>query len=179
MAAAARSTGEVMRPRTAAFDALVDTVSAEHDVVEYLLFKLVTLKQLFVADERRFVDPATVEVEQVVDRLRRAEQVRADALAAVAREWEVPVDELTLRRLAREAPGEHAREIERLHRSFVALADEIEGLLDDNRKLAATALTHLRTLLDSVADSTGTELYTDAGRRHRGAVRPVQLDRAL
>lgn len=168
-----------MRPRTAAFDKLIDTVSAEHDVVEYLLFKLVTLKLLFVADERRFVDKATAEVEQVVDRLRRAEQVRDEALHVVASEWDVAAEELTLGRLVRETSGEHAEKVRGLQQSFRRLADEIEALLDDNRKLAATALHNLRTLLDSVADSTGAELYTDTGRRHRVLTRPVQLDRAL
>jgi hypothetical protein len=168
-----------MKPRTAAFDTLVDTMSAERQVVEYLLFKLVTLKLLFVAEERRFLEKATNEVERVVDSLRQAEGHRDTALRAVAAEWDTPSDELTLRRLAEETKGETSIVVSQLRDAFRTLADEIETLLDENRALAEGGLSNLRTLLDAVADSTGAALYTETGQRHRVLVKPVQLDRVL
>jgi hypothetical protein len=122
-----------MKPRTAAFDTLVDTMSAQRQVVEYLLFKLVTLKLLFVAEERRFLEKATNEVERVVDSLRQAEGHRDTALRAVAAEWDTPIDELTLRRLAEETDGETSIVVSQLRDAFRTLAGEIETLLGENR----------------------------------------------
>lgn len=168
-----------MKPRTAAFDALVDTLTAQREVVEYLLFKLVTLKLLFVADERRFLEKAANEVERVIDSLRQAEKHRDAALRVVAGEWDMSTDELTLRRLADETSGETSASVVRLRDAFRTLTDEIEALLEENRALAEGGLSNLRALLDSVADSTGASLYTETGQRHRVLVKPVQLDRVL
>jgi hypothetical protein len=168
-----------MRPRTAAVDALVETISAERDVVEYLAFKLITLKLLFVADEGRFVEKAAAEAEKVIDSLRVAERHRDRAVEAVAAEWDIRAADLTLERLARETTGEVGDAIARLRTVFAGLADEIEQLLEENRALAESGLNNVRSLLDAVADSTGAELYTDRGRRDRTHARPVKLDRVL
>jgi len=168
-----------MKPRTAAVDALVDTITAERHVVDYLLFKLTTLKLLFVADERRFIERAANETERVVDNLRQAEQRRDAAVALVASEWEMPAEELTLSRLAREAPEPTAKLFSDLQRSLISLADEIDGVLDDNRRLAEGGLGDVQTLLDAVAGSPAGDIYTDTGRRHRVHTQPMQLDRTL
>ena len=168
-----------MKPRTAAVDALVDTITAERHVVDYLLFKLTTLKLLFVADERRFIERAANETERVIDSLRQAEQRRDAAVALVASEWEMPAEELTLSRLAREAPEPTAKLFSDLQRSLISLADEIDGVLDDNRRLAEGGLGDVQTLLDAVAGSPAGDIYTDTGRRHRVHTQPMQLDRTL
>jgi hypothetical protein len=168
-----------MKPRTAAVDALVDTITAERHVVDYLLFKLITLKLLFVADERRFIERAANETERVIDSLRQAEQRRDAAVALVASEWDTPADELTLSRLAREAPEPTAKLFRDLQRSLISLADEIDGVLDDNRRLAEGGLGDVQTLLDAVAGSPAGDIYTDTGRRHRVRTQPMQLDRTL
>jgi hypothetical protein len=168
-----------MKPRTAAVDALVDTITAERHVVEYLLFKLITLKLLFVSDERRFIEKGANEAERVVESLRQAEERRSAALAIVAGEWEIPAEELTLSRLSREAPAPTAKLFRDLQRSLGALADEIDGVLGENRKLAEGGLGDVHTLLDAVTGTTTGDIYTDTGRRRRARSQPMQLDQAL
>jgi hypothetical protein len=168
-----------MKPRTAAVDALIDTITAERHVVEYLLFKLITLKLLFVSDERRFIEKAANEAERVVDSLRQAEDRRSAALAVVASEWDVTADDLTLSRLSREAPEPTAKLFRDLQRSLRVLADEIDGVLDENRKLAVGGLGDVHTLLDAVAGTAAGDIYTDTGRRRRTRAQPMQLDQTL
>ncbi|HSK96880.1 MAG TPA: flagellar export chaperone FlgN [Euzebyales bacterium] len=168
-----------MRPRTAALDTLIDTITAERHVVEYLLFKLITLKLLFVHDERRFIEKAANEAERVISNLRQAEERRDQALQVVADEWDVSADELTLTRLAREAPEPSGKTFRDLQRSLRGLTDEIEAVLEDNRKLAEGGLNDVRTVLDAVVGNAAGDLYTDAGRRYRTQAQPMQLDKAL
>src|SRR5690554_2733435 len=141
------------RPRTAAVDALVDTITAERQVVEYLLFKLTALKMLLIADERRFIERAANEVERVIATLREAEERREVALAAVAADWDVPVAELTMSRLSREAPDPTAKVLRDLHRELQKLADDVESVVEDNRRLVASGLGDVQLLLDTVAGS--------------------------
>jgi hypothetical protein len=168
-----------MRPRTVAVDTLIDTVVAERHVVEYLLFKLITLKLLFMSDERRFIEKAANEVERVISSLRQAEERRDSALKVVADEWDLPTDVLTLSRLAQEAPGPAAKEFRTLQHSLRSLADEVEVVLAENRRLAEGGLGDVRTVLDAVVGSPTGDIYTGTGQRHRAYAQPVQLDRAL
>jgi FlgN protein len=168
-----------MRPRTAAVDTLIDTITAERHVVEYLLFKLITLKLLFTSDERRFIEKAANEVERVISSLRQAEERRDNALKVVADEWDLPTDALTLSRLAQEAPGPVAKEFRMLQHSLRGLADEVEVVLAENRRLAEGGLGDVRTVLDAVVSSPAGDTYTGTGQRHRAYAQPVQLDRAL
>ena len=168
-----------MRPRTAAVDTLIDTITAERHVVEYLLFKLITLKLLFTSDERRFIEKAANEVERVISSLRQAEERRDNALKVVADEWDLPTDVLTLSRLAQEIPGPVAKELRILQHSLRSLADEVEVVLAENRRLAEGGLGDLRTVLDAVVSSPAGDTYTGTGQRHRAYAQPVQLDRAL
>jgi hypothetical protein len=168
-----------MRPRTVAVDTLIDTIAAERHVVEYLLFKLITLKLLFISDERRFIEMSANEVERVISSLRQAEERRDHALHVVADEWDLGTDVLTLSRLAQEAPDPAATEIKTLQRSLRGLADEIEAVLAENRRLAEGGLGDVRTVLDAVAGSGAGDIYTGTGRRHRTYAQPVQLDRTL
>lgn len=168
-----------MKPRTAAVDALIDTIAAERHVVEYLLFKLITLKLVFVADERRYVEKAANEVERVVDSLRQAEERRAAALRVVAGEWDVAADDLTLSRLSREAPGPTGKVFGDLQRSLRTLADEVEVVVAENRRLVAGGMSNVQSLLDAVAGAPAGDIYTDTGHRHRARAQPMQLDQAL
>ena len=168
-----------MKPRTVAVDTLIDTISAERHVVEYLLFKLITLKLLFINDERRFIERAANEAERVITGLRQAEERRDQALQVVADEWDISAADLTLTRLAQELPAAAAKTCRELQRSLRGLADEVEAVLEENRRLAEGGLNDVRTVLDAVVGSTTGDLYTDAGRRYRTPAQPMQLDKAL
>jgi hypothetical protein len=169
-----------MNPRsvTDSLQTLLDTLWAERQVVEFLLFKLITAKLLLTADERRFVASALDEVDRVVDALREAELRRSIAVAAVARQWHVPEQELTLKCLARRAP-EPWREVFVEHeRAFSELAAEIDDATDANRTLAAGGLHRIRETMDIVTGVQPLGTYDAAGRAqtHRG---PLSVDAAL
>lgn len=50
---------------------LADVLWYERQLMEFLLFKLVTANLMLNADERRFVAPSIAEVERVMDEIRR------------------------------------------------------------------------------------------------------------
>lgn len=168
-----------MRPETAAIDTLLETLNAERQVVEYLLFKVVTLNLLLAADERRWVEPATAEVDRVTERLRVAEEHRTRALSAVASDWGVPVERLSLARLAKDASPASARSFRELQVAFRTATDEIERVMGENRRLADSGLRNIQMLLDSVAGSDCVDVYTDSGLRQRAPAGPLRLDWAL
>lgn len=160
-------------------EVLAGTLWDERHVVEYLLFKLVTAKLVLAADERRFVALALDEVERVLRALRDAEQRRAAAVAVVAANWGVPTDDLTLAELASRAPASY-RSVFADHRDgFAKLAVEIEETAATNRRLASTALTHLRTSLGSLTGPAVGQTYTAEGRPDLRVTTPMRLDQVL
>lgn len=81
--------------------------------------------------------------------------------------WDVRVDELSLSRLALEAPEPAAKQSRDLQRSLHGLADEIDAVTDENRRLAEGGLGDVHSLLDTVVGSTTGDIFTQMGRRHR------------
>lgn len=163
--------------RGAALPALADTVWAERALVERLLYKLTSARLLLAADERRFVGAAMQEVEEVLDDLWSAEQRRTDALGQVAADWGVPVEELTLRRLADRAQEPWASMFDDHHGAFLALARDIDQAALDNRRLASAGLSALRRSMSELAGPTP-ETYDAAGRTITTRD-PVRVDRVL
>jgi hypothetical protein len=168
-----------VRHDTEGLQALTDTLWSERQVVELLLYKLVCAKLLLAADERRFVAMALDEVERVVAALRETEVRRSMAVAQVAAGWGVPVDDLTLGRLAREAP-EPWREIFRdHHEAFGALAREIDEAAEENRRLASAGLGRIHETMDMLTGQPAQGTYDAQGRAHATATGPVRIDAAL
>lgn len=160
-------------------EALADTLWAERQVVEYLLYRLVTAKLILEASERRFISLALDEVERTVETLRAAEIRRAAALEPVAAAWGHQPEALTLRTLAEEAPTPMDAVFRDHHEAFMALASEIEETAAANRRLASAALTDVRETLDALAGPPAASTYTAAGTPDRAVTRPVQLDEVL
>ena len=75
---------------------LADTLWYERRLLECLLFKLVSANLVLIADDRRFVGPAIGEVDAVMAEIRKAESRRGEVVAAVAREWNVPPEQVGL-----------------------------------------------------------------------------------
>lgn len=166
-------------PPSERLHALADTLWAERHLVEFLLFKLVTAKLLLAADERRFVTLALDEVGRLVESLHEAEGRRESAVAAVAAEWGVPSEELTLSELARHAP-EPMRTVFNDHATaFFTLAAEIEETASTNRRLATATLGHVSASLDALTGSQVTTTYTADGRHGATTTAPLRLDRVL
>jgi hypothetical protein len=68
----------------------------ERELLELLLFKLEEEQLLLTAGKSRWIQHATREVEQVMERLRTSGLARTVEVAEVARQWGVP-EESTLR----------------------------------------------------------------------------------
>lgn len=142
--------------------ALADTVWAERDLVEHLLYKLTSAKLVLAADLRRFVPRALDEVEVVVRRLATAEQRRSVVLDDLCHAWGEPAGSLTLATIAERAPEPWATMFADHHARFSVLALEVEATADENRRLASASLQHVQ---DQLATVTGTPAptYSAAG----------------
>lgn len=159
--------------------ALADHVWAERALVERLHYKLVAANLVLSADLRHFVPRALEEVDDVVGALAEAEHHRERAVEVVAAAWGVPPAELTLRRLADEAPEPWSALFEDHHAAFTDLAEEIRTTAAENQRLATTALHSIRTALGALTGPT-TEAYTARGRATPLApVAPLRVDRTL
>lgn len=155
---------------------LADTLWHERHVAEFLLFKLVSAKLVLAADERRFVASALDEIERVLGLLRQAEATREQAVAAVARLWDQPLDEITLAELAIRSP-EPLRTVFRDHqRAFGRMASEIEKTAAANRLLAGAAISHVHRTLDALTGPTVGGTYTADGHHDVALTGPVRLD---
>ena len=165
---------------TTGLERLAETLWAERNVVEFLLFKLITAKLLLAADERRFISPALAEVERVVDALRDAELHRAMALEAYARTRGVPAEEITLGWLATHTPAPWQEVFADHRKVFASLANEIDATTADNRQLARAGL---NTIQQTIGMLTGPQATTDTydarGQARPVNLGPVRIDRAL
>lgn len=162
----------------ASLPTLADTLWAERSVMEHLLYKMVSARLLLAADQRAYVTQAMDEVERAADRLQAAERERLEALHLVARDWDVPVEQLTLRRLADEAPEPWATILRDHHTTFGKLADEIQATASENTRLASVGLNAVRTSLAAVTSPAGAT-YTAAGRHDTANVSPTSFDQAF
>ena len=63
---------------------LVETLWYERRLLEFLLFKLVSANLVLSSADRRYVGPAVDEVEQVLERVRRAESDRHEVVQRLA-----------------------------------------------------------------------------------------------
>jgi hypothetical protein len=160
---------------------LVDTLAAERNVLDYLVFKLVEARLVLIADEARFIPQAMAEVEAVIVQIRRGESHRQHALLRLARHIGVPADSLTLSRLADSAPEPFGVMFSDYQRQFHNLTSEIERLTQENRKLASQSVSSIREALSALIGlSAPVDVYTAAGE-HAGApsVKPLRVDEIL
>lgn len=162
---------------------LAETLWYERRLLEFLLFKLVSANLVLATDDRRFVGPAIAEVEKVVTEVREAERARYDVLTKVATTMGVPMATITLNSLADTAP-EDLRGVFADHRdAFMALANEIEEITTDNRRLASVGLDGITGTLQLAAGmpgaAAGTQSYTSQGRSVSSAQNPTRVDQVL
>ena len=157
-------------------ETLADILWAERRVVEYLLFKLITAKLILAADERRFVASALEEVDRTGQTLRATEVQRAAALDAVARNWGVAGDDLTLPELAERA-GEPMASVFRDHQiAFTELAGELAETARANRKLASASLAHVRETIAALSGPATSRTNNATGRSGEAVATPVRFD---
>jgi hypothetical protein len=159
---------------------LAQTLSAERELLELLLFKLIEARLVLTADEPRFVPQAMLEVESVVDRIRFSEIRRNDAVRGLAAAVGVAPEDLTLRYLAGSAPEPYRTMFEQHRDHFHQLAGEIEQVTLDNRRLASLALRNITDTLGAIIGQPALSVYTASGAS-RDAVeyRPTRIDEVL
>jgi hypothetical protein len=154
---------------------LADTLWYERRLLEYLLFKLVSANLVLIADDRRFVGPAIGEVDAVMAEIRKAESRRGEVVAAVAREWNVPPEQVGLAFLVEHAPDTLRATFEDHRIVFQELVGEIEVLTKENRRLATVALDGIQGTLGFA----GGDIYDAAGRSTRTPDQPVRVNRVM
>jgi hypothetical protein len=160
---------------------LAETLAAERNVLDYLVFKLVEARLVLIADEARFIPQAMAEVDAVIAQIRRGESHRQHALVRLARHIGVPPDSLTLARLADSAPEPYGLIFSDYQRQFYDLTTEIERLTHENRRLASQSVSSIRAALSALIGPAGpVDVYTAAGE-HAGApsVKPLRVDEIL
>ena len=128
----------------------------ERELLELLTFKLEEEQLLLTAGKTRWLQHATREVEQVLERLREAGLGRTVEIAAVAREWGSP-EGATLRELIAHAPEGPWGEIFNGHlQAMTELTGRIKELRDVNEKFLRAAARSTQETLAGVSAEPGT-----------------------
>jgi flagellar biosynthesis/type III secretory pathway chaperone len=127
----------------------------EREMLELLSFKLEEEQLLLTAGRSRWVQHATREVEQVLQRLRSTGLARSVEAASLAREWGVDED-APLRELVAHAPAGPWSDIFSGHlQAITQLTAQIKGLRDENEQfLRAAARSTQETLAGVTLDPT-------------------------
>ena len=125
---------------------LADILGRERLLTELMLFKVVTLRQLLLAGEARFLSWAAEEVQRTEARLRAIELQRSLEVSRVVEELGIAPETVTLDILVRacEEPwrsvlAEHRRQLLLLHAELMEVARSVRRLAHEG-SAAVTAL---------------------------------------
>ena len=131
----------------------------ERELLELLTFKLEEEQLLLTAGKSRWIEHATREVEQVLDRLRTAGLERTVEVAVVAEEWGTD-SETPLRELVTHAPDGPWADIFTSHlRAMTELTTQIKQLRDENEQFLRAAA---RSTQETLANANGEAATYDA-----------------
>ncbi|WP_150308007.1 flagellar protein FlgN [Planctomonas psychrotolerans] len=149
----------------------------ERELLELLVFKLEEEQLLLTAGKSRWIEHATREVEQVLQRLRNAGLARSVQVSTLAREWGTAED-APLRDLVASAPPGPWSDIFAAHlRSMTELTDTIKQLRDQNEQFLRTAARSTQETLAGVHPDPVT--YDAFGSSDVAAVGGRLFDRSL
>jgi flagellar biosynthesis/type III secretory pathway chaperone len=149
----------------------------ERELLELLVFKLEEEQLLLTAGKTRWLQHATREVEQVMDRLRPAELARSVEVATLAGEWGTD-DDATLRDLVSAAPAGPWAEIFAAHlRAMTELTTQIRELRDLNEQFLRAAARSTQETLATVDPQPGT--YDAQGSTGSPSSNAQLVDRSL
>lgn len=122
-------------------EALVSLLTRERLLVELLVFKLVTLRQLLLTGETRFLPWASEEVDRATTAVRDIELERAILVTALSDERGLP--EPSLAELVADAPEPWRGLLEEAHAGLRDHALEVQDLLQATRRLAEVGVRSL------------------------------------
>jgi flagellar biosynthesis/type III secretory pathway chaperone len=144
----------------------------ERELLELLAFKLEEEHLLLTAGRTRWLQYATREVEQVVERLSGASLARSIAATSLAELWLAPHD-ATLRQLIEHAPDDTWREILTGHlAALTELTGQIRELRDGNERFLRQAA---RSAEETLAATDGAGSRYDATGGQASAARGGDL----
>jgi hypothetical protein len=136
-------------------------------MLELLLFKFVTLRQLLLGGEARFLSWAAEEVDRTADRVRAVSLERSLVLASLAEERGMSPDDLTLEILSREVDEPWRTILVEQRRGMTSLMTEIEEAVGAVRRLASQGAEGVDELVRRV---TGQDRSSNAAKQApRGA----------
>lgn len=150
----------------------------ERELLELLVFKLEEEQLLLMtAGKARWLQFATREVEQVMDRVREAGLARTVEVSRVGAEWGAE-ENATLRELANRAPADTWTEVLQAHlQAMTALTAEIKELRDVNAQfLRAAARANQETLARMKGEAT---IYDASGASDAPTAGAQLVDRNL
>ncbi len=128
----------------------------ERELLDLLAFKLEEEQFLLTTGKSRWLQYATREVEQVMERLRAAGLARSVEAAVVAEEWGAP-ENATLRELVDTAPDGPWGDIFTAHLgALTEYTEQIRGLRDLNEHYLRTALRFIQEAQADGGSATGT-----------------------
>jgi hypothetical protein len=142
-------------PKEVPMEELAGLLSRERLLLELLLFKLVTLRQLLTAGEVRFLPWASEEVDRATAKVAEAELNRSAAVEVLAAEQRIsdPTARTTLRTLADSAPEPWRTILAEHRRAFLELARDIEEALAASKRLAGAGGAAVTATLDRLTGS--------------------------
>lgn len=155
-------------------EALVGLLTRERVLVELLVFKLVTMRQLLLAGETRFLPWAAEEVDRATVAVRDAELERAVLVAALGAER--GLDEATLTELVHDAPQPWQGLLEQTHADLRKGAEEVRDLLQSTRRLAEVGA---RSLAEAMGESAEPALATYGPTGRSTAVPNARFEQVL
>jgi len=145
----------------------------ERELLELLTFKLEEEQLLLTAGKSRWIEHATREVEQVLDRLRTAGLERTVEVAVVAEAWGADSD-TPLRELVDHAPDGPWADIFTSHlRAMTELTRQIKQLRDENEQFLRAAARSTQETLATV--NTDPSLYDASGAGRAGTASSSHL----
>ena len=148
----------------------------ERELLELLLFKLETEQLVLSSGRTRWLSHATREIEELLERIRETDLMRAVAADEAA--VEVGLDANPSLGALADAAGEPWTTMLHDHReAFLTLTREIGEQAEANRSLAATGYRSVRETLMSLGNTV--DGYSPDGSAVVEAARPRLIDRSL
>lgn len=127
----------------------------ERDLLDLLTFKLEEEQLLLTAGKSKWLQHASLEVEQVVTRLREAGLARTVAGSAVAIEWGIAED-ATLSQLAAAAPAPWNELLQAHLDAMTAQTTQIKALRDENEQFLRAAARSAQETISTLLPDAGT-----------------------
>jgi len=145
-------------------EALVGLLTRERLLMELLVFKLISMRQLLLTGETRFLPWAAEEVERATQAVRDAELERAVLVAGLGSERGLA--EPTLGELVADAPDLWRGLLEQTHTELRAHALEVQDLLQSTRRMAEVGARSIAEAMGEVREE-ALATYGPTGRADR------------